>query len=66
MSDPPRSPVPPADLVPSPPELRSRPAGTQHEVDFLRRLTKVADADATPAILLFAPAPDPRKRAGRA
>ena len=60
MSAPPRFPVPSADLVPAAPELRFRLSVAQREVDFLRKLLKVvesADADASPAILLFAPAP---------
>ncbi len=60
MSDPTRFPVPSAELVPAAPELRFRLSVAQREVDFLRKLLKVveaADADATPAILLFAPAP---------
>lgn len=56
MLPPPRFPVPSADLIPPAPELRFRLSVAQREVNFLRKLLKVAEstnADANPAILLF-------------
>ncbi len=59
MSAPPRIPVPSVGLIPPAPELRFRLSVAQREVDFLRKLLKVAeatDASATPAVRLYAPA----------